>query len=164
MSGAVMAQDEDDGYLATSVTGDYKYAEGQRFEADKTIVADGNLTLNRDLEQKRIYEWDDPRLPGTLELRYGWDEFRMPGTANTAYVEWGEATLSDDEGTWEGPFFGTRLPDASSYNLQFWLDGSGAYEGIYAVLTMDDARRGDQDIAGLIVEGELPPFVGAPAE
>ena len=165
LGGVVVAQDEDDGYLVTQVTGDYQGREGERFAPDKTILADGYLIQNRALEEKRFYEWDDPRLPDTLELRFDWDEFRVPGTANTAYVQWGEATLRDDEGAWEGPFFGTKLPDVDSYNLQFWLDGSGAYEALYAVLSMDTVRTPmERDIAGLIVEGEMPPFAGATAD
>ena len=164
LGGTVVAQSEDDGHLVTPVTGDFQYfGKGKEYEADKTVVGDGSLIQYRDLEHERSYEWDDPRLPGTLEMHRHWDEFRLPGTAATTTVEWGEATLRDDEGAWQGPFFGTELPGRNNV-LQFWLDGSGAYEGHYAVLTMDRGRAADLDIKGLIVAGEMPAFAGTPAE
>ena len=96
----------------------------------------------------------DPRLSGRLTTSHGYDAiFGVPGTAAMAGLE----RLENDDGSWEGPFRGATYPGTNDMHYQAVLSGSGAYEGLTAVVRADNARnQHDFEFEAAIFPGRLP--------
>jgi hypothetical protein len=113
----------------------------------------GIATLDRQVHFE--YDVDDPRLRGVGRLRL--NEYDIKGLSRgpnvaTVYIE-------DDEGSWSGGGPGYRGPEDAGYHFQSTLTGHGAYEGLTAILTGDQAYYGAPfEIEGVVIEGPLPPF------
>lgn len=113
----------------------------------------GVATLDRQVHFE--YDVDDPRLRGDGRLRL--NEYDIKGLARgpnvaTVYIE-------DDEGSWTGGGPGYRGPEDAGYHFQSTLTGHGAYEGLTALLTGDQAYYGAPfEIEGVVIEGPLPPL------
>ncbi len=96
---------------------------------DFTTSQAANITYDGDIAQWRdmvyLYELQatDARLDGTLEANINFD-MRPDGSATM----WGTETLTNDGGTWEGPWTGVIASDGTNYVLQTLL-GTGEYEG-----------------------------------
>ena len=96
----------------------------------------------------------DPRLSGRLTTKHGYDTiFGVPGTAAMAGLE----RLENDDGAWEGPFRGVTYPGTNDMHYQAVMSGSGAYEGLTAVVRADNARNQHEfEFEAVIFPGRLP--------
>lgn len=90
---------------------------------DSTQTQDGDILQARDLVWQYQMHATDPRLDGTFEVVINYD-MRPDGSADM----WGRQTLTNDGGTWEGPWTGVIARDAH-YTLQN-LTGTGDYAGL----------------------------------
>ncbi len=108
----------------------------------------------RDASHAADVSASDPRLSGRLSTSHGYDEiFGVPGTAAMAGVQ----RLENDGGAWEGPFRGVSYPGTNDMHYQAVMSGSGAYEGLTAVVRADNARnQHDFEFEAVIFPGALP--------
>ena len=98
---------------------------------------------------------DDPRVSGTLTGT--WNSDRWGELDHGALVQWGDVVLTNDNGTWEGPYTGAYASDYGGDVVTRWTVGTGAYEGLtfYFWLTYADGAQW----YGIIYPGEPPPNV-----
>ena len=122
-------------------------------------LPEGKLAKRGDGWEFRDVELSDPRLAGTWLTIINEDHYA------TASGVWTTARRIDNsEGSWLGHFVGYR--DAhSGWHHQGILTGTGAYEGLTAIVFMED-MGGTYDVHGMIFPGELPeaPEYPEPAE
>lgn len=97
------------------------------------------------------WRFSDERLNGTARLVANEDDY-----TDESGISVGTFALSieNDEGSWRmRPGFWLDLPDAPEVAAEVWvMDGGGAYEGLTAVLLVEDWTP-----HGLILEGEMLP-------
>ena len=92
---------------------------------DSTQTQDGDVLQARDLVWEYQHHATDSRLDGILQVVISYD-MRPDGSADM----WGTQTLTNDDGTWEGPWVGMIARDGGvHYTLQA-LTGTGDYEGL----------------------------------
>ena len=108
-----------------------------------------------------VYNASDPRLAGDLTVCG--DLHRFGATDGAPTVGSGTFRLVNDEGAWQGSdaWAGWTDPE-SGEEVEFGsgvivLTGEGAYDGLYAVMTLSDWS----DVQGFIFEG-APPAEPAP--
>lgn len=117
---------------------------------DGTTVTIDGVERTRGFVCHPTWTWSDPRLNGKVSLEY----------ANDRYLD-GEVTIGsfayrfeNDEGSWRSlPLY---LVDGEAVGVArnvftMVLDGEGAYEGLIAVLYVEDWEP-----HGYIIEGEIP--------
>lgn len=116
-------------------------------ETEVTSGPDGDVTI----ERTRGFTWKgtitatDPRFAGTHY--YSWDaNGYTPGSGDpgapgiVGQAGWAEGhRIQNDEGAWQGWTVGVTLPDGTQVASPAVLTGEGAYEGLSAVLLVDDA-------------------------
>jgi hypothetical protein len=114
-----------------------------------------NMTLG-DCPSLFVVAPSDPRMDGNVtfcssEHVYGADREADPNVATATY------RIVNDEGAWQGSLSGATWTDPTSGE---WVDGTGnaviltgegAYDGLYAAMTLDWT-----DIRGIIFEGAPP--------
>lgn len=106
----------------------------------------------------------DPRVSGDVLAGYQW-----LCTPNEACTTWGEATLTNDGGTWDGDFVAFNGPAPGHLNnLVIWMNGTGDYEGLSYVVNFVGPMS-DTIGTGQILAAPLPPqvsldFEAAPTE
>ena len=99
--------------------------------------------------------WDaDYQLPTSATVTMREDLHFMAGPEGRAVVCWGNAAFEDENGYLAGPIIGYAVDGATE--VQAVLTGSGAYEGLNAIIS--GALGGDEGgpIEGLMFEGYLP--------
>ena len=71
---------------------------------------------------------DDPRVSGTIDATWNTDRW---GTDiyDGAMTQWGTATLTNENGTWEGDYTGAFASPVGDI-LTRWWHGTGGYEGL----------------------------------
>ena len=134
---------------ATYVTGhitDFAISAG-----NVTTNADGT-TQGRDGTIDYTLVSNDPRAAGTVTGTWHSDRWGTP--ANAAIIQWGEATITNENGTWEGSYNGFWTSSVGDVITRWW-QGTGDYEG----LTFYMAATGfsDWEWVGLIYPGDPPP-------
>ena len=92
---------------------------------DSTQTEDGDVLQARDLVWQYQMHATDPRLHGTFELVINYD-MRLDGSADM----WGTQTLTNDCGTWEGPWTGVIARDRGAHYTLQNLTGTGDYAGL----------------------------------
>lgn len=100
---------------------------------------------------------DDPRVVGLVTGT--WNSDRWGPEYNGALVQWGEATLTNDKGSWVGRYAGVMATPIGDMISRWWT-GTGAYQG----LTFFFWLQGDIFEAtwhGLIYPGDPPPGSGS---
>jgi hypothetical protein len=100
---------------------------------------------------------DDPRVDGLVTGT--WNSDRWGVESNGALVQWGEATLTNDKGSWVGAYAGVMATPIGDMISRWWT-GTGAYQG----LTFFFWLQGDIFEAtwhGLIYPGDPPPGSGS---
>ncbi|MGD8683219.1 MAG: hypothetical protein PVG27_04680 [Chloroflexota bacterium] len=104
---------------------------------------------------------DDPRLSGDWEMTHSIDEFPQPDTDVRVEIHWGELSITNDQGgwtgTWKSTYDGSRLPWEEVRLEYYELTGTGAYEGLSALL----APTGNETEASDPAYWRLP--MGAPS-
>ena len=98
----------------------------------------------------------DPRVSG--EGRVAFEGDWQSNTSSTNYALWGEYSLTNDGGTWEGEWTGF-VDLYGNHHIMSWLRGTGDYEGLSFLVSADQQPDGELDLTGLIYPGELPSTV-----
>lgn len=108
--------------------------------ADVTHVRGGSLRCTDTMS--------DPRVGGTRTV-----DFSIDTPTGADGETWGTSTLTNDDGTWEGFFFGTVDATDSVNRVKNLMRGTGAYEGLF--LRLEAVGSGDLgfDLTGEIVAG-----------
>ena len=125
-----------------------------------TSVSDAPRTIWR----FRPLQVSDPRMDG---MTYGY----LAGT------EWANDSWSDDIGVysalwhvvndggeWIGPYTTLHAPEVGWATNSVRLEGSGDYQGLYAVIQADFRDDCGWDVTGYILERDVPAFPGAAPE
>jgi hypothetical protein len=92
---------------------------------DSTQTNDGDILQARDLVWQYQFHSTDPRLDGTFEEVINYD-MRSDGSADM----WGTGTLTNDGGTWEGPWTGAIGRNGGVHYVLQTFVGTGDYEGL----------------------------------
>ena len=120
-------------------------------EGTFTSDADGtSRTRNGSINYTLIS--NDARVAGTVTGTWNTDRWGAPG--HGGFIQWGEATITNENGTWEAAYNGIWT-SASGDVLTRWWQGTGAYEG----LTFYMAASGESILewSGFIYPGTPPP-------
>lgn len=124
------------------------------FDGDQTvsptITSEGGVTHYRGGETwvRIAVESSDPRFAG--EASFTFDRDVYPGGVG---VTWGTTVITTEAGSWTGWGLGPILPsDGNAWGNLDQLTGSGAYEGLSAIILQDSSGG----FEGVIVPGKLP--------
>ena len=103
---------------------------------------------------------DDPRVTGTVTGTWNSDRWGT-GLGNAVLTQWGVATLTNDNGTWEAPYEGAFATPYGDIVTRWWR-GAGTYEGLTFYMWVAGSEVGSPDYtwAGIIYPGEPPPATG----
>ena len=152
------AQGVDDPGPAAYVHGYYEGVDCCGEEVETFDDAGNRLTL-RGMTGSGISEMDDARLSGARTDTVNVDEFPQATTDERVEIQWGETTITNDAGTWEGTWlatYDTAAPTETTL-VQYRLTGHGAYEGLSAILSLTEFGWPRSTYAGAIFPGPLPP-------
>jgi hypothetical protein len=112
-------------------------------------------------EERAQLEMSDSRLTGTLTGTLGIDRY-SPNASGDGIAETftGTVSVENDGGTWVGTQFGCECRAPSSQGSDMFhmeLVGTGAYEGLSALLYLQNPRINDEDdLYGVIFPGDIP--------
>jgi hypothetical protein len=100
---------------------------------------------------------DDPRVTGTVSGTWSSDRWGA-GITNAVFTQWGVATLTNDNGTWEAPYEGAFATPYGDIVTRWWR-GAGDYEGLtfYMWVAGSEVGSPDYEWAGIIFPGDPPP-------
>lgn len=125
-----------------------RIGEGRQLDV-ATISRQGNNTLSVGARyQMELTEMDDPRLNGTFESL--WNQVTYDGIYNVVTAT---NRIENEDGSWVGVERGYRHPRLG-WNWQGLYEGTGAYEGLSALLFWSGAP-GNQG-HGVIFPGAMP--------
>lgn len=134
---------------ATYVTGritDFTLSEGTvaTYETGASQSRDGTISYT--------LISNDARVAGTVTGTWHSDRWGTP--FNGAIIQWGEATITNENGTWEAAYDGIWTSSLGDVITRWW-QGTGDYEG----LTFYMAATGNSawEWVGLIYPGAPPP-------
>ena len=137
--------------LGAQVTGTFLTNRGARDFADDTDTDWGRRERGRDYTG--FTDMSDARLSGDVVGTDNADRYCAgecgPDTL-LADILWGTIEIRNDGGTWVGTSVGSN-------QTYYELAGTGAYEGLSAVLFETESPAGDLVWAGVIFPGQLPP-------
>ena len=130
-------------------------------EADpEFVIVEGSGSFLGESVVNGRSEMSDPRVSGDWEISQ--EMVCQPGGGYTC-TKWGQATLVEEGGTWEGEWAGFHEPVApglpsGQHSITFWLEGTGGYEGLNYIGTLTGDPN-DTVVRGIIYEGPIPPTV-----
>jgi hypothetical protein len=97
----------------------------------------------------------DPRVSGDIELINNYDT----GSEDLTGVQWGQLTITNDGGTWDGEWIGFYEEGGEdSENATAWLRGTGGYDG-WSYVVNYSGPMSELGVRGLIYQGDIPPTV-----
>ena len=150
-----------------------------------TVVGDTAATEDEGRATwEQTVEWSDPRLPPTLEVEGAFyhnahvppelegEEVGVEAIADYfVSVTEMNVLLDGSEGHWHGTGRAIKQgygPDPERHYSYYVLEGDGAYEDMHALLRgapdHDPDGPWDEQYEGWIIESEVPPLPGPPAE
>jgi hypothetical protein len=97
---------------------------------------------------------DDARVAGTVASVWNTDRWG-PDPSNGVFVEWGEATLTNENGTWETSHSGIFATPLGDMNARWWV-GSGDYTGLTFYMAIPGETE-PWEWVGLVYPGAPPP-------
>lgn len=163
---ATVAQDEpvpaSDG--PHEVNGTLHY--GDDFQGSILAVEEGRTMTRGDGFYENI-EMDDPRLSGTLWTVLNRDYIGNRPYASDGEVGTGTVELVNEDGSWVGTMRGYVSMDPRTHHWHYELTGTGAHDGLSALLYATRPETGVWDIEGFVFSGALPEYpdpVVVPAE
>lgn len=137
-------------------------APGAELERTDFIVVTGTSTLSGGSSPSGDDSMSDPRVTGRVNLinRY------LIGDEDLTGANWGQYTLANDGGSWEGEWIGfyESPSDDEDYgtpgvqNAMAWATGTGDYEGWTYVANYTGRILG-LDVRGLLYQGPIAPTV-----
>lgn len=150
-------------FVVTEFAGGATYLTGH---IEDFIIDDGTLetgadgvTHSRDGTINYRLVTDDPRVSGTVDGtwntdRWGTDEH------DGALMQWGTATLTNENGTWEGDYAGGFASPVGDIIARWWT-GTGDYEGqtFYMWTTGSEPGVASFNIRGIIFPSDPPPNI-----
>lgn len=134
---------------ATYVTG--RIADFTIDEGTVSTNADGT-SQSRDGTITYTLISNDARVTGTVTGT--WNSDRWGTQANGAIIQWGEATITNENGTWEAPYNGIWTSTLGDV-LTRWWQGSGDYAGL--TFYMAASGEWNWEWVGFIYPGTPPP-------
>lgn len=160
---AALGQDEEPGrpavadQVATAVSGTSTLVA----EADAgTTTVDGAIVRVRGSILVTLEQASDPRVSGRGTITLDFDAYPDgAGRPGASQIRYGRMRLANDGGSWSGRFAGSLVN--GGFVQTYWLEGSGAYEGLSYVVT----AGGNGPVwrtQGLVFPGELPSLGGGP--
>ena len=122
-----------------------------------TVTSDSDGTSHsRDGRFSDMFISSDPRASGKVTGTWNSDRW---GTdpSNGILVQWGEATLTNDGGSWSGQWAGTMASPVGDMISRWWV-GSGGYEGLTFFMWMQAKDVSDPTTTwlGVIYSGAPP--------
>ena len=161
----VAAQDEEaaDPMVQAAVTG---AVEGWHEVSPGTTTSDAEVSRTEGWQIINRWIASDPRLSGEETVTAHWDRYLSPDIS-VPQVGVGATTrvLVNDDGRWVGQS-GIAV-EMGSDNDQMdivVMRGEGAYEGLTAVIVMEQESVDHAPFVGAIFPGEIPPAPELPAE
>ena len=163
LSVTIAAQDDGEAPSATHVTGT-RLSTSMTSEPEEW--EDGDVHYWRGVQTERIVEWSDPRLPSRVMFHSNGNWHVLGDGAVGAFAV--AVRLVGEDGEWAGTEYALMAPE-SSVGL-YVLTGSGAYEGLWAMLEGSLVVDADGDPVvdadnqvmsiydGYIFESEMPPM------
>jgi hypothetical protein len=157
----VAAQDRSSGYFTGSID------ESTFTELERTYEAGPPDTLRGFGFRDAIVETDDERVSGTWSKVWDFDwSGPEPEIVQAGVSLW---SIENDGGAWSG--HGTDFGYTENWQLadendpSTWgpsaefvvLTGAGDYEGMTAMMTVEQSDVGVISVSGVVFEGELPP-------
>ena len=134
---------------------------GAAAERTDFIIATGTSTVGGGPEPTGDDDMSDPRVSGRVELTNS----SLNGSEDSTGVRWGQYTLVNEGGTWEGEWIGLwEVPSGaadgmvSPENAMVWAYGTGDYEG-WSYVTNYTGDLTTLSVRGLIYQGDIPPTV-----
>jgi hypothetical protein len=126
------------------------------------IIVAGTSTLSAGSSPSGDDSMSDPRVSGHANLLNHY----LAGDVDLTGVNWGQYTLTNDGGTWEGEWMGfyESPGDDDDYgtpgaqNAMIWASGTGDYEG-WSYVANYTGRLLGLDVKGLLYQGDIPPTV-----
>lgn len=154
------AQTED--IAPTWVTGNITYAPSC---SGPDIEMDGGVRRDRNYEcRPQTWTASDPRFSGVVVSR--WNEDVYQTDHGSVAVNMTADFLRNDEGGWacsaSNLYEGSGLYPTHLTGKTATCVGQGGYEGLSAILVVDEAKVG-HPFVGLIFSGDIPPLPEAPA-
>ena len=159
---ALAAARSEDAQSAVHVTG---LETDLRFdlEVDWTQELVGRVEETRQTEIISTIDWSDARLPDQVRIRANYDEY-PPSDANAPERPWAYVgSVADDAGSWVGTLTMTKDQEGAFLG-QMMLEGTGANDGLFAILGLSATADGSMEYDGFLFEGELPPRPEPPNE
>jgi hypothetical protein len=102
-------------------------------------------------------EMSDSRLTGIITLDMFSDRFEDVGSLDTD-VGWGTVRIENAAGVWEGTTVDTGDLAAGGRGIAYYeLVGSGAYQGLSAIVFETETPEEESAWSGIIFPGDLPP-------
>jgi hypothetical protein len=132
---------------------------GAEAERSDFIIVTGTSTMSGGTSPSGDDSMSDPRVSGHVGLTNSF----LTGDGLTG-VNWGQYTLANDDGSWEGEWIGIYdspgdAPCGSGQeNAMIWASGTGEYEG-WTYVANYTGDLGALDVKGLLYQDEIPPTV-----
>ena len=148
------AQDEADSAAvsrkATGFTGTSTW--GLQYEQGREVAGEGKMSMLGDASQMTLSDMSDPRMNGTLRIASNVDFHGLQGRVSSY------STRIDNElGSWLGTGHGYFATDVNLLFRQAFYRGTGAYEGLSAMVFMQAPRgREGLDYYGIVFPGDMP--------
>jgi hypothetical protein len=146
------------GVLTPQLEGQLLGAETERTDF---IVVTGTSTMSGGPRPSGVDSMSDPWVSGQVSLT---NNHKM-GTDNAAGVQWGQYTLANESGGWEGEWIGFYdgapcdvSDEPGEENAMIWANGTGDYEG-WTYVANYTGNLGMLEARGLLYHDVIPPTV-----
>jgi lysophospholipase L1-like esterase len=147
------------GVLVTGTVTKTSTRVGDNEWLEDTDVENGRRQRGRDYTGNT--QMSDPRLSGDVTATDNADRLCVGDCSPETFradILWGTIEIANDGGTWVGTSVGTSDKSAEGRGVTYYeLSGTGAYEGLSAVLFETETSVGEIALSGVIFPGELPP-------
>ena len=137
---------------------------GEEVAGGRTLYGDGVTYRIGQVWEGRYDDMDDPRLNGAWRTVLNRMGYRDTAHQPVGKVWTAASRIDNEEGSWIGTVNGYEKPIADfspMWYQQGLYAGSGAYDGLSALIFHIDTRNG-YDTHGIVFPGEMPPLPDVP--
>ena len=135
---------------ATGFTGTSTW--GLQYEEGREVAGEGKVSMLGAAWQMTLSDMSDPRMNGKLRIAYNEDFYGVQGRVSSFTTR-----IDNELGSWLGTgeeYFGTTSMDLL-FGQAFYR-GTGAYEGLSAMVFMQGRGVDGLDYYGIVFPGEMP--------